>query len=138
MHQSTVSWEITLLYFFSSNFISFGQKKPHQNAKFHTFNCSSEISPNLSFCWKCIKFLLKNYRGVMSHDTEEWCKNWRKTDLLFQKQQEFGEFWPEHSKCSTLMGSFCANYIAFDIKKYRGVIFRDTERHWLMQNLKKN
>ena len=74
----------------------------------------------------------------MSHNTEEWCKDWRKTGLLFQKQQEFGEYWPVHSKFSTLIGSSCANYIVFDIKKYRGVIFRDTKRHWLMQNLKKN
>ena len=52
------------------------------------------------FCWKYIKFQLKKYRGVMSHNTEEWCKVARKTDLLFQKWQEFGEFWPEHSKVS--------------------------------------
>ena len=32
----------------------------------------------------------------MSNDTENWCKIRRKTDLLFQKWQEFGEFWPEH------------------------------------------
>ena len=45
------------------------------------------------FCWKYIKFQLKRYRGVMSPDTEEWWKIWRKTDFLFQKWQEFGEFW---------------------------------------------
>ena len=28
----------------------------------------------------------------MSHDTEEWCKIWIKTDLLFQKWQEFVNF----------------------------------------------
>ena len=32
----------------------------------------------------------------MAHDTEEWCKIWRKTDFLFKKWQEFGEFWSEH------------------------------------------
>ena len=54
----------------------------------------------------------------MSHDTEEWCKTWRKIDLLFQKWQEFSEFWPEQSKVSkisTLIGSFCAKYI-LDLK----------------------
>ena len=55
-----------------------------------------------SFCWKYMKFQLKKYRGVMSHDPEKWCKIWRKTDLLFQKWQECGEFWPEHSKVSKL------------------------------------
>ena len=69
------------------------------------------------------------YRGVMSHDTEEWCKTWRKTNLLFQQWQEFGEFWSEHSKVSKiciLIGCFHAKYITFDLKKYRGVIFHDT------------
>ena len=39
--------------------------------------------------------------------------------LLFQKWQDFGEFWPGHSKVSkisTLIGSFCAKYITFDLK----------------------
>ena len=66
----------------------------------------------------------------MFHDTEEWCKIWRKTDLLFQKWQEFGEFWFKHSKVSkiwTLIGPFRAKYITFGLKKYRGVIFHDTE-----------
>ena len=33
----------------------------------------------------------------MSHDPENWSKIWRKTDLLGQKWQEFGEIWSEHS-----------------------------------------
>ena len=51
-----------------------------------------------------------------------------KNDLLFQKWQEFSEFWSEHSKVSkicTLIGRFCAKYMAFDLKKYRGVTFHD-------------
>ena len=82
-----------------------------------------------SFCWKHIKFQLKMYRRVMYHDSEEWCKIWRKIYLLFQKWQEFGEFWPENSKVSkigTLIGSFDAN-LMFELKNYRGVIFHDTE-----------
>ena len=64
----------------------------------------------------------------MSHDTEDWCKIWRKTNLLFRKWQQFGEFWSEHSKVSkicALIGLFHEKYIAFDLKKYRGVIFHD-------------
>ena len=90
-----------------------------------------------SFCWKYIKFQLKKYREVKSHDTEEWCEIWIKTDL-FQKWQEFGEFWPKHSKVSqicTLIGSYCAKYLMFDVKKYRGVI----SWNWrVMQNLRKS
>ena len=66
----------------------------------------------------------------MCHDTEEWCKIWRKTNLLFQKWQKFGEFWSVHSKVSkicTLIGPFCEKYMTCDLKKYRVFIFHDTE-----------
>ena len=50
-----------------------------------------------SFCWKYIKFQLQKYRRVIYCDTEEWCNSfWRKTNVLFQKWQEFGEFWSKH------------------------------------------
>ena len=50
-----------------------------------------------SFCPNHIKFQLKKYRTVISHDSEEWCKVWRKTDLWFQTwHQEFGESSPNH------------------------------------------
>ena len=54
----------------------------------------------------------------------------KKNNLLFQKWQEFGGFWSKHSKFSkicTLISPFRAKYITFDLKKYRGVIFHDTE-----------
>ena len=74
---------------------------------------------------------LKIYRGVMCHDNEEWCKIWRGIDLSFQNWHgKFDEFWPKHLKVSkifTLMCSFWAKYILLELKKYRGVIFHDTE-----------
>ena len=48
-------------------------------------------------------FDLKKYRGVIFHDTEEWCKIWRKTDLWFGKwHEEYGKFSPEQLKVSKL------------------------------------
>ena len=42
---------------------------------------------------KYIKFKLKKCRGVNFHDTREWYKIWRKTDLWFGKwHEEFGKF----------------------------------------------
>ena len=45
-------------------------KGAHQSAKFWTFNYPRKILTNIyfngSFCWKYIKFSLKNYRGVVS------------------------------------------------------------------------
>ena len=69
------------------------------------------------------------YRGVMAHYPGHYAKFEEKL-MLFQKWQEFGKFWPEHSKVSkiwTFIGSYCAKYLMFDLKKYRGVIFHDTE-----------
>ena len=84
-----------------------------------------------SFWAKYILFELKKYRGVIFHETEEWYKIWRGIDLSFQNwYKEFDKFWPEHSKVSrnfTLMSSFWGNYILFALKKYRGVIFHETE-----------
>ena len=48
---------------------------------------------------KYIMFDLKKYSGVMCHNTEEWCKIWRGTDLCFEKwHKKFGEFWPKSQK----------------------------------------
>ena len=49
---------------------------------------------------------------------------------MFQKSQECGGFWSQKSKVSNIcnvIGPFRAKYITFDLKKYRGVIFHDTE-----------
>ena len=67
----------------------------------------------------------------MCHDNEEWRKIWIGIDLSFQNwDEEFDGFWPEHLKASKifiLMGSFWAKYILLELKKYRGVIFHETE-----------
>ena len=56
-----------------------------------------------SFPSKYIMFYLKKYSGAIFHETEEWCKIWRKTDLWFGKWQEkFGNFSLEHLHVSKL------------------------------------
>ena len=53
------------------------------------------------FWLKYIMFELKKYGGVIFHDTGEWCKIWRKTDLWFGKwHEEFSKFSPEHVRKS--------------------------------------
>ena len=54
------------------------------------FNASIGKSENLHFdvlllSIAYIKFQLKKCRRVISHDTEEWSKLWRKTHFLFEK-----------------------------------------------------
>ena len=52
---------------------------------------------------KYIIFELQKYIEVIFHDTEEWCKIWRKNDIWFEKWHEkFDKFSPEHLKVSKL------------------------------------
>ena len=82
-----------------------------------------------SFWEKYILFELEKYRGVIFYETKKGYKIWREIDLSFQNWLEkFDKFWPEHSQVSkgfTLMGSFGAKYILFQLKTYRGVIFHE-------------
>ena len=89
LHHSSMSWEISRLYSFYLK-LYMVWKKEHikvQNFRLSTAHVKFHQIGTLinSFCWKYIKFQLKKYRGVLSHELEVWCKIWRKTHLLFQK-----------------------------------------------------
>ena len=90
---------IYLLYFFSWNFILFWRKESIKMS-----NLRLSISPNLDLdrllLLKVYKISAKNYSCVVVHGIEDWCKIWKKTDLLFEKWQEFGEFWSESQICT--------------------------------------
>ena len=73
-----------------------------------------------SFCWKYIKFQLKYYREVMSPDTEEWCKIWKKRWFIISKITRIRWFFIptlKSLKICTLTGPFCEKYLTFDLKK---------------------
>ena len=53
---------------------------------FHPTTQKSESFSSVSyFCPKHIMFELKIYRGVIFHDTEQWCKIWVNPDLVVSK-----------------------------------------------------
>ena len=92
-----------------------------------------------SFWTKYIMLELNRYRGVMLHDTQKWCKMWRKTDLWFEKWlEEIGNFLPEDSKVlktGTFTGSFIQNRKLTSLKFTGGYV----SFQWrMMQNLKMN
>ena len=62
---------------------------------------------------KVYKISDKKYRGFMSYE--------KKTDLLFQKWQEFGEFWPEHLKSQNFYIDWLLLSKVYNVwpKKYR-------------------
>ena len=110
-------------------------KRAHQSAKFQTFDCSRQISPNFYFdrllLLKVYKISAGKYRGVNSHFIEEWIKIWTNINLLFQKWQKFGEHCYENSKFAKM----CQVYNVWPKKVQRGYLLS----HWsFIQNLKKN
>ena len=78
LHQSSVSEDITPLYFLAEILYTFGKR----SLSIYKFG---EISPEQSklfwkftlwwaSCKNYVKFQLKRYRKVICHDTEEWCR----------------------------------------------------------------
>ena len=83
LHHSSLSWDITPLYFFWMNFYILSTKGAYQSTNLVKFHVSSRKSKILyldgSFCANHIRFQLKKYRRIISHDTVEWYylkKNW--------------------------------------------------------------
>ena len=70
LKKTSISWEITLLYFFSRNFIWFGQKEPTkmQNLRLSTVHVKFHQVSTLicSFCWKYIILAKKVQKSYIS------------------------------------------------------------------------
>ena len=76
-----------------------------------------------------MRFELKNYRGVIFHNIEEWCKVSRKTNSWFQKwHEELVEFSHNHSNVWKFHFNGLFSYEVWTKKKCGGVIFHDTEQ----------
>ena len=93
-NHSSVSWEITLSYLFSWNFILFWWKKPHESALISDFRFHQIFTLIGSFCWNYVKLQLKKYREVVSHDLILICcfktdKNLVNFDPSTQNSQKF-------------------------------------------------
>ena len=77
LHQSLGLWDITLLFFFSWNFIYFQLKEPSKVQIWWNFWAAKSLTLCTLmdlFCRNHVQFQIKKYRRVISHDTEEWGK----------------------------------------------------------------
>ena len=93
-------------------------KGAHQSAKFQTFDCLSEISPNLYF----YRFLLLKVCKISAKKVQLKKNQFADKDLVnFDSGTQI-------SKICTVVCPFCAKYIVFKQKKYKGVIFNNTEK----------
>ena len=82
------------------------------------------------FCPKYMRFELKQYRGVIFHDTEQWSKIWTNLDLLVSKMV-WGIGWTfiralKSLKNYILTGSFCSKHLC-QLKNFRGIMYHKTE-----------
>ena len=88
-----------------------------------------------SFCKNQAKFQPK--KVLKTHLPWHWKlmqslkKNWLVVSNIYD-MRNLVNFHPttQKSKNFTPMGYFCPKYMRFELKKYRGVIFHDTEQWW--------
>ena len=88
-----VSWHWKVTQDLSENWLK-TWKRTRNSVNFHASSWKFENLHLMdSFCRKDITFYIKKYRRIVSHDTGEWCKVWRKTGSWFQKlRDKFGKF----------------------------------------------
>ena len=70
-----------------------------------------------SFGRKFTKFQLKKYRGVASHDIEDWWKIWRKTDSCFKTDKNLVKF-----DLSSLKSQICTLRFVLSVKSMQYLI----------------
>ena len=115
------------------------EKKDMRNlVNFHPTTQKSKNFTSMGyFCPKYMRYELKKYRGVIFHDTEQWCKmcinpkpqKWR---------EELGELSLEHSKSEKF---FIDRLFLSKIYNVSATKFQRNyvSSHWrVMQNLKEN
>ena len=113
--------------------LTLGSKNDMRNlVNFHpTTQKSKNFTPMGYFCPKYMRFELKKYRGVIFHDTEQWCKIWINPDLVVSKMA-WGIGWTfiralKSLKICALMGSFFPNHTMFQLEIFIGIMCHDTE-----------
>ena len=92
---------------------------------FVNFDSTTQKSKNsTSMSYFCLKYEVwaKTYRGVIFHDTEQWCKSWINPDLVVSKMT-WGIGWTfnralKSLKNYTLMGSFCPKHYVL-VRKFQ-------------------
>ena len=124
LHDSSVSWKITPLYFFRSNVIYFAQKEPIKVQILESFEWSVQNSPNSSHFWDNKSVFLQ----ILYHFSVSWdissLYSFRWSFVFFQKKNPIKvQIWWNFTlavkslKLYTLMSSFYPNNIKFQLKK---------------------
>ena len=143
MHHSSMSWEISLLYFFSWNFIWFLQKEPTTVQNFRLLTAQVKFHQICTligyFCWKYIKFQLKKVWRKYVSWYQRVVQNLKKNLFFVSKMTRI--WWILIRALKSLKhlhfdwSLLCKVYNVWPEKVQRSYI----SWHWrAMQNLKKN
>ena len=93
------------------------------------------------FCQKYIMVELKMGRGVMCHNTEEWCKIWGATDMVFEKWHGFDEFRLNTQKSQNLhfnvlflteVNNVWAKKLQRSFVSWHGKVMQYLKKNWLV------
>ena len=105
-----------------------------------TIQKSKNFTPMGYLCPKYMRSELKKYRGVIFHDTEQWCKIWKIMTLWFQKWHhdldelsslEYPKVWKLYTD-----GLFLSKAYTISAKKFQR---NYVSWHWrVLQSLNKN
>ena len=138
LHQCSVSWKITPLYFFISNLYTFDKKNPSK-WNFQTFEWLGENYQIPYIKFETTRQFFFNFASLFSvmRDNSSvffsWNCTWfgEKEPIKVQNFRLTTAHVKFHQIC-TLIDSFSLvpivyNVFIFDLKNYRGVIFHDTE-----------
>ena len=130
LHHSSVSWDITPLYFFSWNFIYFQQKKPIKVQIWWKFTWAVK---SLKFCTLMGSFC-KNHK-VSAKKVQKSYLSWQwrviqnlKKNWLVVSNMTWGIWWIftqplKNPKKVTLMDYFCPKYVRFQLKNTDNLSF---------------
>ena len=135
MHHSSMLWEISLLYFFSWNFIWFLQKEPTTVQNFRLLTAQVKFHQICTligyFCWKYIKFQLKKVWRKYVSWYQRVVQNLKKNLFFVSKMTRI--WWISiqtlKSLICTLIGPFCAKYTTFDLKNTEELYFVTLKNH---------
>ena len=81
VQRSCVSWHWRLMQNLKKNWFVVSKLTRIWGILFGALKSLKNLHFDLSLPWKVCNVWSKKYRGVIFHDTREWCKIWRKTNF---------------------------------------------------------
>ena len=125
-------WEITLLYFFSWNCTWFEQNESMKVQNFRLSTAHVKFHQIFTLIGSLrYKILAKKYKGVISHEPEDWCKIWKKKLICcFKKDKNMVKFDPSTQK-STKVFNIWLRKVQMSYLSLNWRVMQNVKKNWL-------